>query len=209
MLKGKIVYLRLFEPGDYEKTYLWHNDYDLMSTTSGLFRFVSKEIERNWVQSKAENNQKDIYLAICAIENDEMIGWYSISNIDYVNRKCLCSGVVIGDKRYKDGLAFQEAGDLAFSYIIDELNMNRVSGSCLLENALSRAAMEAGFWTLEGIERQAVYKNGKYHDVCHYSILREEYLEHLKNGDYNNNVMMVAKAVKRIRKELKQQSKIN
>ena len=203
MLKGKIVYLRLFEPGDYEKTYLWHNDYDLMSTTCGPFRFVSKEIERNWVQSKAENNQKEIYLAICAIENDEMIGWYSISNIDYINRKCHCSGVVIGDNRYRDGSAYQEAGRLAFNYIINELNMNRVSGSCLRELALSRAVMEASFWTLEGIERQAIYKNGKYHDIFRYSILRDEYLEHLKNGDYKNSTLSIARAVKRIREELK------
>lgn len=204
MLKGKNVYLRLFEPGDFEKTYLWHNDYDIMSTTGGTFRFVSKEIERKWVQSKSENNQKEIYLAICTIENDEMIGWYSISDIDFLNRKCCCSGIVIGDKRYKDGNAYQEAGDLAFKYIIDELNMNRVYGSCLREHALSRAVMEASFWTLEGIERQAVYKNGKYQDICHYAILRDEYLEHLKNGDYDNFEISLARAVKRLRKELKQ-----
>ena len=44
MYKGEYVYLRLFEPDDYEKTYYWHNDYDLMNTTCGMFRFVSKEI---------------------------------------------------------------------------------------------------------------------------------------------------------------------
>ncbi len=204
MYKGEYVYLRLFEPDDYEKTYYWHNDYDLMNTTCGMFRFVSKEIERKWVSSKAENNQRDIYLAICAIENDEMIGWYSISNIDYINRKCLCSGVVIGDKRYRDGYAYQEAGDLAFCYIINELNMHRISGSCLKEQALSRAVMEASYWTLEGIERQTVYKNGVYHDIYHYAILKEEYLEHLYKGDYDNLPLKIAQAVKRIRKELKQ-----
>lgn len=208
MLKGKIVYLRLFEPGDYEKTYLWHNDYDLMSTTCGPFRFVSKEIERNWVQSKTENNQKEIYLAICAIESDEMIGWYSISNIDYINRKCHCSGVVIGDKKYSDGFAYQEASNIAFNYIINELNMNRVSGSCLCEHAMSRAVMEASFWTLEGIERQAVFKDGKYHDVCHYSILRDEYMEHFNNGDYKDLTLSIAKALKRIREELKTNLKL-
>ena len=60
MIKGKLVYLRLFEPEDFEKTFQWHNDYDLMSTTSGVFRFVSKAIESKWVQSKTENNQKEI-----------------------------------------------------------------------------------------------------------------------------------------------------
>ena len=206
MLKGKVVYLRLFEPNDFEKTYQWHNDYDLMNSTCGNYRFVSKEIEQKWVQSKSENNQKDIYLTICAIENDEMIGWYSINNIDYINRKCDCGGVLIGDKRYRDGEAYIEAGTIAFRYIIYELNMNRVGGACLLENIMSRAEMESSFWILEGIERQAIYKNGKYHDICHYSILRDEYMQHVSNGDYagyDDKIKRLSKAIKRIREELK------
>ena len=98
-MKGKFVYLRLFEPEDYAKTYIWHNDLDIQKSTCGPIRLVSKEIERNWVLSKATHNQTDIYMAICLIENDEMIGWYSINGIDFLNRKCHCSGVVIGDKR--------------------------------------------------------------------------------------------------------------
>ena len=201
MLKGKTIYLRLFEPDDYEKTYLWHNNFDIQKSTCGPIRFISKEIEKNWVSSKSNNNQGDIYLAICLIENDEMIGWYSIANIDFLNRKCHCSGVVIGDKRYRDGVAYREAGDLAFQYIINELNMNRISGSCLKEHILSRADMEASYWKLEGIERQAIFKNGEYHDICHYAILREEYLKHLRNGDYKDLTLRIARIVKKLRKE--------
>lgn len=205
MLVGDIVYLRLFEPEDFEKTYLWHNDVELQKWTCGPVKIVSKEIEKNWVLSKTTSNSKELYLAICVRETNEMIGWYSISDIDHLNRKCHCSGVVIGDKRYRDGEAFKEAGSLAFKYIINELNMNRVSGSCLKEHVLSRAEMEASFWTLEGVERQAVYKNGEYHDVCHYAILREDYLQHLKNGDYNSRdiIKRMAKIVKRLKEELK------
>ena len=202
-MSGKYVYLRLFEPGDYEKTYVWHNDFDLQKSTCGPLRFVSKEIEKNWVMSKATHNQSDIYLAICLVENDEMIGWYSINNIDFLNRKCHCSGVVIGDKRYRDGTSFQEAGELAFLYIMNELNMNRVTGSCLREQIVSRAVMEAGFWKLEGIERQAVYKGGCYHDIGHYAILRDEFCEHYENGDYNDLPSRIAKMVRKIRNEFK------
>lgn len=202
-MRGKFVYLRLFEPEDYEKTYIWHNDFDIQKTTCGPLRFVSKEIEKNWVLSKATHNQTDIYLAICLVENDEMIGWYSINNIDYLNRKCHCGGVVIGDKRYRDGVAYQEASDLAFGYIITELNMNRISGTCLREHIVSRAAMEASFWKLEGIERQTVYKGGCYHDICHYAILRDDYLEHCKKGDYNNLPSRIAKMVRKLRNDFK------
>ena len=131
----------------------------------------------------------------------KLIGWYSINNIDHRNRKCHCGGIVIGDKRYRDGMAYREAGKLALRYILYELNMNRVTGSCLKEHILSRADMEASYWKLEGIERQAIFKNGEYHDICHYAILRDEYFEHLNNGDFDNLTLKIAKAVKKLRKE--------
>ena len=203
MFRGEVVYLRLFEPSDFETTYKWRNDYDIQKMTCGPIRYISKEMEKNWALSKSLDNTHNIYLAICLIENDQMIGWYSINNIDFLNRKCHCGGVVIGEKKYRDGVEFLEAGDMAFQFIINELNMNRITGSCLKEHILSRANMEASYWKLEGIERQAIFKNGKYHDICHYAILRDEYLEHLKNGDYENLLIRKAKMVKKLREELR------
>lgn len=203
MLRGEYIYLRLFEPEDYEKTYLWHNDFELQKSTCGPIRFVSKDIEKKWVLSKAIDNRSEIYLAICLNSTDEMIGWYSITSIDFLNRKCHCSGIVIGDKKCRDGFEYMEAGKLAFKYIINELNMNRISGACLKEHILSRAEMESSFWRLEGIERQAIFKNGSYHDICRYAILREEYLDHLRNGDYDNKKKLkrMADAIRRLKKE--------
>lgn len=205
MYKGKYVYLRLMEPEDYVNTYRWRNDFAMQSSIGGPVRFISKEMERNWAQKVSLDNTNNLYLAICLIENDQMIGWYSINDIDYRNRKCYCGGVVIGEKQYRDGMAYTEAGDLAFHYIINELNMNRITGTCLREQVMSRAVMEASFWTLEGIAREAIFKNGRYHDICHYAILRSEYFEHLKNGDYEVAVFNrnVGKAIKRIKAELK------
>ena len=88
MIIGKYIYLRLFEPSDYELTYLWHSDPYIQKMICAPRRVISKEIEKNWVLSKSTNNIKDIYLAICLKENDQMIGWYSINNIDFQNRKC-------------------------------------------------------------------------------------------------------------------------
>ena len=199
MLKGEYVYLRLFEPEDYQKTYVWHNDVELQKSTCGPIRIVSKEIEKAWVLSKSTSNNAELYLAICLNSTDEMIGWYSVTSIDYLNRKCHCSGIVIGDKKYRDGFEYQEAGRLVFLYLINELNMNRITGSCLKEHILSRAEMESSYWQLEGIERQAIYKNGQYHDICHYAILRDEYLEHLQNGDFEER-----KKIRRMRDAIRQ-----
>ena len=203
--KGEIVYLRALEPEDYEKTYLFR-DYEMQKMTCGPIRFSSKAMEKNWAQAKALDNSRDIYLAICLIENDEMIGWYSINDIDYRNRKCHCGGIVIGNRKYRDGLAYEEAGNLAFRYIINELNMNRITGSCLRQHIMSRAMMEASYWSLEGIERQSIFKEGRYHDVCHYAILKDEYLEHLNNGDFEprKRMLRLGKAIKQLKADNKQ-----
>ena len=205
MLKGENIYLRLIEPDDFEYTYKWRNDDVVLNMTCGIIRPISKEMEKEWTKRKSMSNTEELYLAICLNSNDQMIGWYSINDIDYRNRKCFCGGIVIGEKEYRDGFAYQEASNLVFDYIINELYMNRVTGACLREHIMSRAQMEAKYWTLEGIERQAIYKNGTYHDICHYAILRDEYLSHLQNGDYEpaSIIRRVAKRVKELRIEMK------
>lgn len=207
LYQGEMVYLRLLEPEDFELTYKWRMDDSFQKMICAPFRFNSKELERNWTKHYSTNDSRDMYLAICLVENDQMIGWYSINYIDHRNRKCHCGGIVIGDKDYRDGIAYQEAGKLAFDFMINELNMNRVTGSCFSEHIMSRAQMEAKFWKLEGIERQAIYKNGAYHDICHYAILRDEYLQHLNNGDYDSLsiIRRVAKRIKELKLELRKQ----
>lgn len=186
-MKGKTIYLRLFEPEDYEKTYVWHNDWDVQKMTCGPVRFVSKEIERKWVYDKATNNTKDIYLAICLNETDEMVGYISLNDIDMLNKSLRGGGVVI-DKRFQDGQAWFEAGELVRRYAFDTLNMNRYTASCLAEHKASRMIVEACGYTLEGVRREAVYKEGKYHDVCCYSLLRSEYYKLREEGRYDFNL---------------------
>lgn len=200
MLKGRNIYLRLIEPEDYELTYQWHNDNELQKLTMGPIFVASKEIEKNWAISKANNNQKDIYFAICLNENDQMIGFTSITNIDYKNRIC-AGGVLIGDKKYRDGFAYIESHILKINYIFEELNMHRYENSCLEEHTWTRAALDAFMFTYEGTQRDKIYKNGKYHDIRNYSILKHEFFEYKEKGEYefNNLLKKVVKNVKALK----------
>lgn len=199
MIIGEYIYLRLFEPSDYELTYLWHSDPYIQKMICAPRRVISREIEKNWVLSKSTNNIKDIYLAICLKENDQMIGWYSINNIDYQNRKCHLGGVVIGEKQYRDGVAHREAGKLATEYVFNQLNMHKATGSCLSTHIMSRASMEAGGWHFDGVERDAFFKDGQYHTICHYSILEDEY----KNSPKYDSEIEYAKKIVEISRRLK------
>ena len=205
MLKGETIYLRLFEPDDFEKTYMWHSDFELQKSTCGPMRLISKEIEKNWVISKANNNQRDIYLAICSLESDQMIGWISINDIDHRNRKCSCGGIMIGDKKYQDGMAYLEASKMMHRYVFEELNINMLQGACLEEHVTSISNMEANYYVLEGVERQAVYKEGKYKNVCHYSLSSEDYFYHMKVGDYADTKLIRRMVI--IAKEIRNKNK--
>ena len=61
--------------------------------------------------------------------------------------------------------------------------------------------MEAYGFQLEGLKRQAVYKNGVYHDQLIFSLLRDDYYRLLKEGRYT--LINFAKQVEIVRKQLR------
>lgn len=180
------VFLRAFELEDYLLINEWRNDISIQKMTGGDFRYVSSEMEKEWVRERIMNNHTDIYLAICTNDvNRKMIGYVSINNINHLHRTADGGGIVIGDILYRDGFSLIEAFLLVLSHVFDNLNINRYTGACLLEHSNSRLMMEMLGFQMEGVKRQAVYKNGVYHDMIVFSILREEYYSLLKNGEYD------------------------
>ena len=130
-----------------------------------------------------------------------MIGWYSINNIDFQNRKCHLGGVVIGEKQYRDGFAHKEAGKLATEYVFNQLNMHKATGSCLSTHIMSRASMEAGGWHFDGVERDAFFKDGQYHTICHYSILENEYRNapiYESEIEYAKKIVEISRRIKKV-----------
>ena len=59
--------------------------------------------------------------------------------------------------------------------------------------------MEATGYKFEGYARQAVYKDGKYHDQCVYSLLREDYYDMMERGEYS--LKNFARKVKTLKKQ--------
>lgn len=202
IFKGETVYLRLMEPEDYEVTYKWRNDYYIQKMTCGPLRFISKEMEKNWAHNRSLDNTRDIYLAICAIENDKMIGYTSINDINSINRSCEIGGIVIGDNDYRDGKEITEVYLLLLSYVFDQLNMHRTYGYYLEGHKMTELNCKTYFYRYEGCEIDAVYKDGKYHNKVVVGLLRDEYYNHKEKGDYT-----IAASLKRLVRNIKEYKK--
>lgn len=192
------IYLRGFRESDTEQINRWRNDRSIQALVSAPFRYVPEAIEREWVRSKSLENSRDIYLAVCLKSDDRLIGYVSVNNIDHISRTAFGGGVLL-DREFQDGTARYEVGMLIRELVFDQLNINRYEGRCLVAHKASRIVMEATGYKLEGVLRQAVYKDGKYHDQCVYSLLREDYYKMMAEGGYT--LINFAKKVKALKKE--------
>ena len=171
------VYLRAFEMEDYKKITRWRKDPEVTKLVVGNKYFISSERDKKWVEEKIFDDRVNIYSAICLKENDEMIGYLAIINIDWRNRKAEWGGITIGDKEnQKKGYA-KEAAYLMLEYVFEELGLNRFSGYWLESHKPSiQLGLNLGF-KKEGIFREYAYKRNKFHNIVILSILKKEYEE--------------------------------
>ncbi len=66
------------------------------------------------------------------------------------------------------------AGGIRFNYI-NEMRLHKFEGFCFDDNVASAKMMESLGCCLEGISRECVFMNGKYHNRLLYSLLENEY----------------------------------
>ena len=171
------IYLRAIEPEDYLVSCKWRNDHDLMKGVIGMPRFVGSETERKWVLKAIEENEtgRALRLAICTREDDKLIGYYYLVDIDQQNRTCN-TGSLIGDKDYHGKGIMAEVRQLVFKYAFFELGINRITGRVLVDNIAAIKSAEKFGYVREGVLRQAVFRNGQYHDVIIYSMLKSDFV---------------------------------
>ena len=75
-----------------------------------------------------------------------------------------------------------EGGSAMLSFGFERLELEKVSGACMVHNIGSARVMEKLGFKSEGISRHDILKDGKYIDIAKYSILRDEFF-----GEGNEN----------------------
>ena len=186
----KTVYFRTFEEEDAGLIYKWMNDDELKKLSVGLNRRMSREEALNWVKRRMEHDQYNYWWAICAKDIDKMIGYMSLNSIHYINRSADFGGIIIGDSNYNDGFAWIESYLFIMEYAFERLGMNRLYGNSIVGHKQSNFAGDLFLFELEGILRQATYKNGKFYDMRISSILKEEYFRYKSEGEYEMKAIL-------------------
>ncbi|ACR79886.1 GNAT family N-acetyltransferase [Kosmotoga olearia] len=172
ILKGEKVVLRPLEVEDARTIVPLINDAELRQYLLQVFP-INKFMEENWIKNHSSSSN-EVNLAITT--DDELIGVTGYMNIDWVNR-CAEFGIGIFNKKYWGKGYGTETTKLMLEYAFRKLNLNRVYLRVFDYNERAIRAYEKCGFVLEGRQRQAVFSNGRYHDVLMMSILAEEYFK--------------------------------
>lgn len=174
-IKGKQIYLRAMEPEDMEMYRYMINDEDVSRMVVGWSFPVCKREQMNWYERVAMSDVNKRF-TICMIENDQAVGMVTLTNIDLVNRSAF-HGIKLHPSCPKGKGVGTDAVMTLMEYAFNQINLNRLDGEWFLYNTASKKLYEKCGWHEEGIKKNAIYRNGEYHDLAICGILKEEYLE--------------------------------
>ncbi|HHH41973.1 MAG TPA: N-acetyltransferase [Chloroflexi bacterium] len=170
---------RLVQLGPLKREYLpqylaWVNDPEVgRYLFPGQMRFLTSEDEEEWFD-RVRKAQDQIVFAILTVEGGHLLGNCGLRNIDWKNR-CASFGIFIGNKRFWGKGYGTEATRLLLRYAFEELNLHRVELEVYDFNTRAIRAYEKAGFRREGTRRQALYREGSWHDIHLMAILKEEW----------------------------------
>lgn len=172
MFSGEKIKFRKLVPADAEVYHEWRNDFSVMRSTSPyLDLYSSMETEEFVTMISTSPNAKSYMIE--TKENVKPIGVVSLINLDFKNRSAECI-IDIGDKSmWGKGIGF-EAMSLLVHYAFSELNLHRLSLQVFSFNQNAISLYEKLGFKVEGQSREALYRDGQYHDVILMGLLKDE-----------------------------------
>ncbi len=172
-IKGNKVLLRFIEPKDLESIREMTNDPYQEQMIVGWSFPTSVKHQEMWYQRVLDDRNNYRF----AIEYEGIfVGIATLTDIDWKNRKAH-HGIRLTLSAPKGVGIGSDSVYAIMKYAFEELNLNKLYGSILSYNVASWKLYTKCGWKSEGVYKQNVYKNGKYHDESPVAILKSEYYE--------------------------------
>jgi len=176
MLKGKSVLLRPFKRSDISYFLNWFNDPEIVQYLDMYLPMTEMSEEKFIEELGTTRARSDVLFVIEAIEGDSTkpIGNCGLHQISPKDHDAIF-GIIIGEKDYWSKGYGVEAARLLINYGFQQLNLHRISSAAVAFNERSIKLHKKLGFVEEGRLRQAMFKNGQYHDRLEFGLLREEW----------------------------------
>lgn len=173
MIEGKIIYLRAMELSDMELYREMINEPEISNLVVGWSFPISNYEQQKWYE-KVINDKLNLRFTVVDKETDIAVGMVTLTSIDWKNRNAFHGIKLSNSRKYKKGTGTDSVMTL-MKYAFEELQMHRLNGSFIEYNKVSQALYKKCGWSIDGIQKEAIYRNGQYHDKLLASILRKDY----------------------------------
>ncbi len=167
------------ELGPVQREYLpkyieWLNDWEVnrFLTPGGPYLF-NLDDETDWFEQRRKDKNSMVF-AILALPEKQLIGNCGLQNLDWKNRTAVF-GIFIGDKDYWNKGYGSDATRTLLRFAFEQLGLNRVELDVYDFNPRAMRAYEKAGFRRDGVRRQALYRDGAFHDVHLMGILREDW----------------------------------
>jgi len=178
MLKGINVILRPIERKDVRLLIEWFNDKEVTQNLTQYYLPFTQERGISWIET-INVSKKDIFLIIELRRDsdklaDEPIGIAGIQGINWKDKNAI-GFVIIGEKDHWGKGYGMELAELFLGYCFETLNLHRISTSVISFNKRSVNLHKRLGFTQEGCQKEAVFKDGNYHDLLLFGLLRSDW----------------------------------
>jgi RimJ/RimL family protein N-acetyltransferase len=175
MFTGELVRL-----GPIERDYLpryaeWLNDWEVRRFLApNLPQPLTIQDEEDWF-NRQRNDQDSRHFSILTLAQGQLVGNCGLHQIDWSNRHAIF-GIFIGDKNYWGKGLGTDATRTLLRYGFEEAGLQRIELEVFSFNPRGIRVYEKCGFKLEGIRRQALFREGAWHDEHIMAILRDEWL---------------------------------
>ena len=174
MIYSEGIRLRSIEREDIPTFVRWFNDPEVRRYLL-MFEPMSKAKEERWFEARLDK-ENDYLLGIEVPVEDgwRLIGNVGLHRVDWVNSNCIF-GIVIGEREYWGKGFGTQATRAALRFAFGALNLHRVELEVFDFNPRAIRAYEKAGFRLEGTRREALFRDGAYHDAHVMAALRSEF----------------------------------
>jgi RimJ/RimL family protein N-acetyltransferase len=174
MLKSERTLLRVVQRSDIPLLLKWFNDLDVIQCLSQYLP-INEIAEEKWLEELSlVRRETDVVFIVEIIEGNKPIGSCGIHKINYRNGNAEIT-MVIGEKEYWGKGYGTEATFPMIEYCFNHLNLVRITAGAYSFNDRSVSALVKMGFQKEGVQRKAVFHNGKYYDHILFGLLREDW----------------------------------
>ncbi len=177
ILIGERIYARPIEKFDIDNGWHdWINDYSIRENLDGVYPVNREELVKYWESSVPP---KVVMFAVCDNKNDQYFGNVRLSDIDWTNRRC-AYGRIIGLPEYRGKGYGTEMLQLVMQYAFLKLGMNRIATGVVSTNEASLRSNEKAGMNREGVQKEALWKDGQFQDVVSFAMTRADFDQKFK-----------------------------